>query len=151
MRSALIALFLLTSTTAFAQTPRVFLTVAGADASGFSAPGEKERTQVLKDLTSELKKKKSLQLVPSAEQADVTLELTNAGIGASSNSTSRVVPYSGSVQTTTDKAWHATAQLRAGSFKTEFSGSGTYSGTAARAIASDVDKWIIDNRSQFGR
>lgn len=152
MRSTLIALFLLTSTAAFAQsTPRVYLAAVGPDASGFSAPGGKERAEVLKELTDELKKKKSMQVVASPEQADLTLEVTAAAIGPGNNSTTYLVPYTGSAHTANNKAWHATVELKAGAFKATLLGEGLYLGTAARVIAKDVDKWVIDNRAQLSK
>lgn len=147
---ALLLAALLAATGSAQDLPRVFATEKAPTESEFADPGAKERRAVMKDLLNQLRdKKKVFALVDTAQGADVIIELTDAGIGASSRRTARVNRLSGNIESSADKAYQAVATLRAGDYQTDLTGEGLYPVTVARQIAKDVEDWVKENSRQI--
>ena len=138
---------------AAAQPVRVYLFTAPA--AQFVDQKSKGRADSLKDVRDRMKGKKTLQLVDSVEEADLSVEIIERVFQQTGNSTSTFKPYVG-VETTAESKPSIHVTLTAGTYSTELYGSqitvwgkGGVWRSAAEGLASDVEKWVKENHEQL--
>ena len=124
------------------------------DASGFTDDFQARRVESLRNLKAAIDKKKGFVLVDTAEAADITLEVVNAGQLETGNTRTKGLStgLDGAIFGTTSKAEkkpQVHAMLRAGSYSMEFQGVGTNLKNAADMVAKAVEKWAKQNEKQL--
>lgn len=124
--------------------------------SGFSEPRSKDRADSVRDLQREIRKKrKTLALAESREQADVVLEVLGRGIASEADGGVIAVPLGRSViaQPTYRSANVVRTRLVVGDYERPivgaFDGIGDVWSECAEQITKDLDAWIAENRAQL--
>lgn len=137
---------LLFSSVAWAQPIPFFVTSAGA-ANGFTDPS-KDNADTLKDLTDQLKNKKTLKLVPSREGARVVVVVMNREVGSGGHGGL----FAGNARDVTVRIKlivdGAEADMSASAEKATI-GSGGAWGRAAKKLANQIDDWVKANHAKL--
>ena len=131
---------------------KVFVYTRLTEGNQFIDPDQKQRTDSVRDLNSWLGRKKSVELVSSIEQAQVTVEVTARGgqqTGVVSTGCNR-----GNC-TSTNVAAAVDVELRSGSYSLTIEGQ-SYPGqmmgiwmSAAGNVSSQIDNWIKQNHDRL--
>lgn len=125
------------------------------DPSGFTDQFQTRRLQSLAELKAAIDKRKNLVVVETAEAADITLEIVDAGHLNTGNVSTRglSVPVGGTLvsgaSSKPEKKPQVHTVLRAGSYSMGFHGIGRSVRNAATGVAQAVKKWAKQNEMQL--
>lgn len=146
--SLMFAMFASTAISGQGDRIRVYVSTA-QPAGGFVDQDSKHRETTKKELASELKgKKKTIEVVDTAERADILIEVKSAGYADGAIET-RANVLGGGVSSSPKKEYRAVVSLTVGEYSTDMTVQrGAFSTLAASRLADDIEKWIKDNRER---
>jgi hypothetical protein len=146
-----LAMIVLLTVAVSAQSADVRVYVfTSTDTSGFTDPLQAQRVESLADLKRVMEKKKGIEVVDRVEDADLTLEITDAGkLETGAQRTKGLsTGLDGAIfgtRTSQEKRPQVRTTLRAGTYRIEFHGIDRSMKRAADAVAQGVEKWIKQN------
>jgi hypothetical protein len=122
------------------------------DPSGFTDPLQAQRLQSLEHLKVVLEKKKGITVTPRQDDADLTLEIVDAGkLETGAERTKGLsTGLDGAIfgtRTSKERRPQVQTMMRVGSYQLGFHGTDRTMKRAADAVAEGVEKWVKENRA----